>query len=434
MSRKCASMNFKTIVAVVGTAFVGSALAQEPAAPTQQAFDATGVYPATSFLPPAYLVTGYYQIDSSVYNDGIYNTWRVFSRFGTYEVTGNERLMILLRELAAIATIESESNAKRFAEAMKGAGEEKLRDAESILRNPAKTAREIPQGASRLFGRVGNTIKHAAEGTLQKSDDDGEPGDRAKKLIGVDAAKRQLAAQLGVNPYSANAALQKALNDAAWATSLGKVTMNIASGMVVPPGVGQALTGIGVTDFLTSDQVKMRPEDLAKQNKATLASLGVDEDTQEQLLNNPYYDLWTLSAMLNAVSSLGLNEKSEVFFDLAGTAFTDIDAYFFFRSAQLMASYHKNVAPLIALEAGNKVVFCRDQNGKLIAPLWIDYLGWTPTAAAAAQRLQNRAGKDGVTGVVILASGDFTPLALSNLNALGFEVVSRAFQQPASAQ
>src|SRR5688572_24719909 len=99
-------MNFQTIVAVVGTAFTVSALAQDPAAPTQQAFDATGVYPATSFLPPAYLATDYYQIDNSVYNDGIYNSWRVFSTFGTYEVTGNERLMVLLRELAAIATIK----------------------------------------------------------------------------------------------------------------------------------------------------------------------------------------------------------------------------------------------------------------------------------------------------------------------------------------
>lgn len=408
--------------------------APEPQVQTNgaSAYDEIGVYPSTAFLPAEWLSNALYQIDGTVYNDGVYNTWDVFSESGTYQVTGNERLLVLLREISAIATIRSESNVKRFAEGMKNAGKGELRDAQNVLRNPVKTAKAIPQGASRLFGRVGNTVKHAVTGELDTSGM-GSPGDTAKRLIGVDEAKRQLAAELGVNPYSQNAALQKALNDAAWAQSMGNVTMQLAGGMVAPAAAANVMTGISVTNYLTTDEVKMRPEDLEKRNREALAAQGVSAEVIDALYDNPNYDPWTLSAMINAIGSLKLPRQSEIYFANAASAASEVDAYFFFRNAQLIASYHKSIAPVTELEATHRIVLCRDKNGQLIAPVWLDYLVWTPESEAAASNVQKRGGREGVTGLLILASGDISPLARSKLEQLGFKLMTRAFQpQPAN--
>lgn len=51
----------------------------------------------------------HYQIAPYVTNDGVYNTWRVTSEFGVWDVQGDERVAELLREIAAIARLREES-------------------------------------------------------------------------------------------------------------------------------------------------------------------------------------------------------------------------------------------------------------------------------------------------------------------------------------
>lgn len=220
--------------------FAAVSLAEPPAAETPGAplsttsnFETPGAWPATAFLPGAHLAGNGWRIDPMISNDGIYNTWGVSSQIGPYHITGNERLIELLREIEATIRLQEISKGKEFAMGLADAGKEKWDSVVNVAKDPVGTVTKLPQGASRFLGRVGNTMKHTVQGKLD-IDTKAKPEDTMRNLLGVEKAKRLLAAELGVNPYTHNDALQRVLNEVAAVRAFGKLTVNVGSMVVVP--------------------------------------------------------------------------------------------------------------------------------------------------------------------------------------------------------
>ena len=409
-------------------------LGQAPAAPAPPAssgsetvarpgtiFESPQNWPSTAFLPGANIPGNGWQINGTVHNDGLYNTWGVSSQYGPYQITGNERLLQLLREIEATQKLNAMSKTKEFGEAMKKAGIAQLQSAKRVLSDPVDTVSKIPEGASRFFGRVGNTVKHTVQGNLD-IDQDATPEEKARKLFGVDKAKRQLAAQLGVSPWTSNAALQKALNDVASVQAAGTLTMDIGKSLVVPPVLGGVMTGINVTNSLTQEQIAASPKDLTKQNRAKAVSLGVPGETADAFAANVFYDPWDQTFFWNTLAQLpGLN--ATIFVEKAASASSPLDAFFFLRTAQLMALYHQRVAPLQEMVALPHTVACVQTDGALMVPLWVDYAIWTPQAEAAAKNLQQLAEQRQASQTFVVTTGYFSQQATQELKARGIETV-----------
>lgn len=90
------------------------------------AYELSCSFLATTFWPADWLVGPHYSIEPYVSNDGVYNTWRVVSDYGVWDVQGNERVVVLLREIGAIARLKEESQGRRYADALEASGKEKL--------------------------------------------------------------------------------------------------------------------------------------------------------------------------------------------------------------------------------------------------------------------------------------------------------------------
>ncbi|GAB4166684.1 MAG: hypothetical protein Fur0032_04240 [Terrimicrobiaceae bacterium] len=382
------------------------------------------------FFPASVLQGVNYQIDPVVMNDGIYNTWTVTSDFGTYETTGDERLLVLLREIAAIAAIRAQSGIVRFGESAAQAGLGTLEKAKTILENPVGTVTGLPQGAARFLGRVGQTIQHATQGTLDVPTDGGA-GAVAQQFLGVDKAKRVLAAQLGVNVYSKNAALQSALNDAAWTMAMGQLTFKVGTSLLLPFAAGMTITGVNVVSSLTQEQIEASPKELMESVRGQFAALGVAPDVINALCDNPDYDPWSLASMANSLQAVGAS-GADLFAAKASSATTELDAYYFVRVASLLVQYGKSQSPITAVESAGASVVCRDASNRLVVPLWADYIEWTPNLDRASARLLERAQAEGRAGTVIYATGRWSPSASTVMESRGIAIPHAASDLPAN--
>lgn len=393
------------------------------------AFETPGPLPASMFFPPSVLQGVNYSVNPVVMNDGIYNTWTVTSDFGTYETTGDERLLVLLREIAAIAAIRAQSGIVRFGESAAQAGAGTLEKAKTIIENPVGTVRGLPQGAARFLGRVGQTVRHAAEGNLDVPTGGGA-GAVAQQFLGVDKAKRVLAAQLGVNVYSKNAALQSALNDAAWTMAMGQLTFKVGTSLLLPFAAGMTITGVNVASSLSQEQIEASPKELMESVRGQFAALGVAPDVIEALCDNPDYDPWLLASMANSLQAAGAT-GADLFAAKASSATTELDAYYSVRVASLLVQYGKTQPPVTAIESAGASVVCRDAANHLVVPLWADYIEWTPTLDAATTRLLERVGTGQRSGAVIFATGRWSPSASAALGLRGIPIPHASSDLPA---
>src|SRR5438046_1633604 len=179
-----------------------AALAQTETAtsPAPQAFE----FPRrveTKMFVPADLMTGpLHSVGDFAENDGMNNTYFLYSGDDASAVTTGIALRTRIREIYAIDKLREMSKTEEFSKAIANAGQQKIEGVVGIVTNPVGTVQNIPLGASRFFGRIGERLKYGR---------DQDSGSRLQNVSGVNKAKSALTAQLGVSAYSFNMGNQK---------------------------------------------------------------------------------------------------------------------------------------------------------------------------------------------------------------------------------
>ena len=140
------------------------------------------------------------------------NTYFLYSGDNAFAVTTGIALRTRIREIYAIDKLEGMSKTDEFTKAMKKSGKQKVDSVVGLVKDPVGTIKRVPQGASRFFGRIGESLKGG------KSEGEGNVLD---SITGVDKAKVALAVKLGVSPYSTNQELQEQLTNTARAMAGG---------------------------------------------------------------------------------------------------------------------------------------------------------------------------------------------------------------------
>jgi hypothetical protein len=385
--------------------------------PQPATYEALQPVSAADFVPAAKLTSALYSVEPLAQPDGQHVTFILQTPNGAESVTGRQCLGIRTSEIKAIAALDEIDNSEEFGKALVKAGAEKVESVKDAVKDPLGTAQRLPQGASRLLGRVATAVKNTAEG---KSN----PRSGVETALGVSRKKAELALQLGVSPYTHDAILQSKLDATARAMAGGALVVNL-SGLVVSGGVGTAISVVNVNQTLQRTLIESSPEEMMVKNRSVLAALGASPSAIEGFLGNPSLSPWQKSLITADLKDIGQNPNA--FLGIAKTTSTPEAAVDLLQVTRLLHQHHQEASPLVSLREENGVFAALDTEGLLLAPVAGDLILWTPPQASRADTLVAMAKADTqVKSLTLKSDGLISARAVDELAKKGILTTPQA--------
>jgi hypothetical protein len=385
--------------------------------PQPSTYEALQPVSAADFVHAAQLTNSLYSVEPLAQPDGQNVTFILQGPGGSERVTGRQCLGIRTSEIKAIAALDEIDNSEEFGKALVKAGAEKVESVKDAVKDPIGTAQRLPEGASRLLGRVATAVKNTAEG---KSN----PRSGVETALGVSRKKAELALQLGVSPYTHDAVLQSKLDATARAMAVGALVVNL-SGLVVSGGVGTAISVVNVNQTLQRTLIESSAEEMMVKNRSALAALGASPSAIEGFLGNPSLSPWQKSLITADLKDIGQNPNA--FLGIAKMTSTPEAAVDLLQVARLLHQHHQEVAPLVSLREENGVFAVLDTEGLLLAPVPGDLILWTPLQDSRADTLVAMAKADTqVKSLTLKSDGLISARAVDELAKKGFLTTPQA--------
>jgi hypothetical protein len=344
----------------------------------------------------------FHKVEEEVINVGFMNNFRISTDFGDFEADSNRMLRVRIKEVHAIAELQEFSKTKAFAEALAKSATKPVRAIESVVTEPVKTVKMVPQGLNRLMRRSVRIVSDAYEDTseyVQKvSDDDEENADGsdttedivdksmdagenfAKDKLGHKASVRELARKLEVDPYSTNTVLQKEMGKVAWAMAAGSMAMG--SIMSIP----DEIDSLGDLNELVW---KADPLDLRLRNEKLLKELGASEELIKAFYENPHYTTSMKTGLVSAVVLLDGVKGKTILLEEAADVESSQEAWIFVQFASTLAKYHRNRQGISSIVRTSVLPLAVSNDGSIIAIVPADYIPWTRRANEVTTQMTN---------------------------------------------
>jgi hypothetical protein len=398
------------VAAIGGEKAVGRAKAAYEKQPVLQA----------SQLAPAELLKGArFRVDEQVPTDGFLGRFTMRSDMGTFEAHGREMLRIRVAEVGAIEQLDAMSKTETFAKALESSAMRPVRAVEQIVTKPVETAKGLPKGVERLFGRVqlGAESLWSAASTSDKSSEDRAAevaqrvGGISRDVLGYEQERRQLAKSLKVDPYTTNKVLAGKLDDVAWVAFSGRLGINAVMAVFVPGSLAMSTT------TFTTDLVWDTPTaELHRLNEQKLRDMGLGEAQVRAFMRNPWYSLTVLTACVAALEQLQDLSGRDAAVTFAASAASEDQAHFIAESVQMLAHYHRTITPISVVVASGPIT-ARDRTGAVVVPAPVDYVAWTARVAELARHPDLKAPQRDVW-----LTGQLSPRATRELTTAGWTV------------
>lgn len=401
------------LLCAAALAAAGIRLAAVPADEPPPTFTAGTLLSAAQLKGPHHAVLG------AVDTPGYYHVFRIQSDFGTFDAVGRTMLAVRLREIEGLATLEEVSKTEVF---LAAAGTSVLnvgKGVANVATAPVDTAKGLGSGIKRFGVNMGRRSKRVYDSTTgedaaeaSKPESNAAAG-AAKSVLGVNRAARRWAQKLGVDPYTTNPVLRKALDDIGEIDAAG----SIATKVVLPiPGV------VGTTATASNLVWNTDPEELRKLNEQRLRELGVSDATAKRLFVNTAMTLsyeTRLIAALHAVKIPGAAECVAA----AAEARHEREALFHVESAELLQALHAK-APFTALLGDSLATVALRRGGQAVVLLPVDWLRRTNEMGSTLVEIDSRARKElKATSLALVLSGAASAEASKALAARGWTVV-----------
>jgi len=278
----------------------------------QASLEQPGLYPANLFVSNDVLSGSLYQVRPSGSCDGLGVTYWIDASDGTtYEAVGTPMLYQRIAEINAIATLRKMDSGEQFANSLGNGAKNTVTAVGKTLSNPGEAIASVPKGVSKFFGSLGESLKGGSSKYEDKA---------YSNVLGASKAKRQLAVQLGVNPYSTNQTFQDELNRVAWSEAGGTLTVHLATS-AIPAGAGLALN---MNRTAQAEVVENDPKQLDIINRKKLLKIGVSHETADLLIKHPWYSPMHRTAITEALISLGAGRGQDVFLQVASRATNEV--------------------------------------------------------------------------------------------------------------
>lgn len=384
-------------------------------------YEAPGPVETATLVPESLLDVPQARVDPRAEADGWHVTYTLDGSEGVEALTGTEFLANRLREIRAIATLREMNESEEFGKALLASGGEKLQSVASAVKDPVQTIQKLPKGASKFFGRLGTTVKNAAEGKIG-------PTDAAEAALGVQRKRAELCLKLGVSPFTRDPVLRAELDRASRAMAAGATLMNL-TGLIVGGGIGTAISVVNANQAFQRALVESSPQELAARNRQLLAKLGASPESVDGFLGNPAFNPWQKSGVVASLSTIGLNP--EPFLSRAAEASSEEDAVYFIQMVRILGQHHESKEPLAALLEMDGIPCALDQSGMLVVPVGCDLIRWNPALAARARDFVEWSSDQAkIKGIVLATDGSVSDRANGELALMGITVAPRVLGSP----
>lgn len=395
-------------------------LAAAPGFEPEQTFQASKILPAKIAKGP------HHTVDETVKADGYYQEFHIKSPYGEMDAEGRTVLHTRVAEMDALARLSEVSKGEVFAKAAGGAVLNVGKGVAAAVTKPEETVKGIGAGVKRFGTNLGRKSKRAAdsatkddkkpEGEEKKTEDKAldAAGGAANSVFGINGAARKWAQKLGVDPYTSNPVLHKALVDVGKIDSAGSIISKVA---VPVPMVVSGTAKVGNLVWSAD------PEALRKTNETRLTELGASKQVASGFLINGNFTLTSqtrLIAALHAVKPKGAAD----YIDAAAEAEDERDALFFVESAEMLAGMHKT-DPVTQILTDSRAMVAKTGT-RVVVLLPVDWMRWTEALQKGGQEIAGRAKQElGATALEVHISGAGTPAAKEGLGAYGWTVKER---------
>lgn len=354
-----------------------------------------------------------YVVESPVRSDGLLQIFTIRTDAGRFTVHGRQLLDRRLRELKALAALDRLNSTEVFTQSAVKSAASPIKFGLDLLSNPFGTVDQTVSGVSNAFDKIGAGVSNAGV----------DPDGLAASAIGVGSAKRQLAAELSVDPYTDFPPLAKKLNDVATTVALGVLGPKAAYSLI-GGGAGMAISYSGTAEDVRNLVRDKTPSQLYQRNAEILSSMGTPNVAVHAFLDNPFYTLTDQTRIVEALQQLKTIENRSVFVERAAGADSRDLAFFLVRRVEMIADHQRASGGQLVkfISAGGLPVnIASDGNALVIAP--IDLLSWSATPLQALAAITSSLRSDGYgKSVELIISGKVTPRALDALKSMGWKV------------
>ncbi len=348
---------------------------------------------ASEILPAEQVSGAHFSVDERVESDAYLNYYTIRSDYGVFEAASTAMLHVRLKEIGALAQLDELSSTEVFVKAAADAGLGQIEVVSTFVQRPVSTLAGLPQGVSRMFKRYSRQLGEAVNDTKEYMATQKELGlsDReyadykkdaiklTERYFNISAAERDLAQELGTDPYTSNKTLSEAIKKVAWVDRMGRVTLRVA-GLHIPY--------VGIVAKVNDAVWGKDPYELRDYNRARLLATGATEELVDAYLKNPWMSPTQQTLLTAAIGELTDVTGSDGILRQARDLRTPVEVGYFVRSVALLAWYHSKKQPLASVSTELAIPGGIRADGTTVLLFPSDYVYWTETMAQAAREFR----------------------------------------------
>ncbi len=426
----CAATLARTLAATCAVTLVVTTAATPALAAD---YEGPRTFQASEVLAPAQVKGPHFEVAPEVPTEGYLHVFQLQTDFGPLEVEGRSMLVLREHETQALARLDDVSKTGVF---VKAAGSSLLSTGKGVVsavKDPEATAQGIGGGLKRFGTNLGRMARRTGDKAVDavKGEDKtgGDEDARAEKstgqkaaaagegvanaVFGVNSAVRRWAQKVGVDPYTTNPLLRKALFEIGRVDAGGR----LATRVVVP--IPTVVSGTATVGGLVWG---LDPEALMKRNEQRLREVGASNEVIRHLYLSRGFTLslqTRLAAALHAVKARGCGD----YVDAADESETERDATFFVESAEMLQALHAKTK-VAAVLPDSRAMVAKVRDGRAIVLLPVDWVRWTEAFEKSATEVEGRARSElGARKLELRTTGRLSPTAKSELAARGWTVI-----------
>ena len=364
-----------------------------------------------------------YKIRQEVERNNYSRIYHVETSYGNFDVVGDGLLKVRLAELDVLNILNDRTQAGSFIEAFGSAAISPFKFGGQLLISPLDTIKNSFQGVGNFF----DSLEASGE------NDDPNRGSFVGGLVGVDAARRELASDLDIDPYTDFKPLADRLKQLASAAGFGglsvKGAMTAIPGATMMQSTTMATTRMAVvtassisTTAALKDALRNKTAgQILRDARIKMKAVGIEDEQIKLLFNNSAYtpsDIYVIAVALETIKA----KDSDLFIDHAIKAENRNEAYFERLRAEILASW-KPPSPIHSFVLVENAVLTLLKNGRLIAAYPIDEFYWTERNAQLAQAISANVKDVGAKGrPLFVVTGDVSARARTEIGKLGWDV------------
>lgn len=417
-----------------------------PASGAPEEFESAPTLPLRVVAPGIEAFGPGYRINDPVLVDDYFGRFTLRSDVGTLETEGSELLALRLAELPAVRELDRVSTTGVFADSVQRGVRRPIQAVGQVVREPGQTLAGLPSGIGRFVVRTARSVRdtvldisdaardaraerEAAEQdpdaqaeALTAEDEQDAQDDKTRRIaesaalryIGYNKARREIAQQVGVDPYSTNPLLDERLDRLAWASWSGSVVSGLGVGLVG----GVAGQAIGVAKDAYELVWELPPADLRRRNLNVLAELGISGKPARDFARNSAF---TLTQQTEFVELLRQDEFAAArmeLFELALTAEREVHARYLISSLRMLQVEALRNRPSHARSVViGHLPALRRPDGSFIVAMPVDHLYWTAEIAGLAEAEELLARRN-----LLLVTGSLSEQARNGFSRAGWQV------------